>query len=93
MKQIFFLFSCKSDWKINNTYYKNDDSATATYLALRGDYGLHNRPTTQTIGKIVNKFEETGVVTNIERPVHHSFARYADNFATVTESIAEDPNM
>ena len=29
------------------TYYKNDDSATATYHALTGDYGSHNRPTTQ----------------------------------------------
>ena len=45
-------------------YYKNGDSATATYRALRGDYGLHNRPTTQAIGKIVKKFEETGAVTN-----------------------------
>ena len=39
------------------TYYKNGGSETATYRALRGDYGLHNRPTSQAI-------------TNIERPVH-----------------------
>ena len=32
--------------------------------------GLHNRTTTQVIGKIVEKFEETRVVINIERPVH-----------------------
>ena len=29
----------------------------------------------QAIGEIVKKFDETGVVTNIERFVHHSFAR------------------
>ena len=40
---------------------------------LRGDYGLHDCPTTQAIGKNVQKFEETGVVTNIERPVHYRF--------------------
>ena len=51
-------------------YYKNGDSATAMYCALRGDYGLHNRLTTKAIGKIVKKFEQTGVITNIERPVH-----------------------
>ena len=53
--------------KIIKTYYKNVDSATTvkTYRALRGDYDLHNRPTTQAIDKIVKKFEETGVVTNI----------------------------
>ena len=45
---------------------KNGDSATATYRALRGDCGLHNSPTTQVIAKIAMKFEETGVVTNIE---------------------------
>ena len=33
--------------KLIKTYYKNGDSATATYCALRGDYGLHNRSTTQ----------------------------------------------
>ena len=79
--------------KIIKTYYKNGDSATATYRALRGDYGLHNRPTTQAIGKIVKKFEETGAVTNIVRPVHHRFARSAENIAAVSESVTEDPNV
>ena len=51
--------------KIIKTCYKNSDSATAAYLALRGDYSLHNRRTTQ----------ETAVVKNIERPVHYRFAR------------------
>ena len=51
----------KQRMKMIKTYYKNGDSAKATYRALRGDYGLHNRPTTQIIGKIVKKFEETGV--------------------------------
>ena len=58
------------------------------YRALRGDYGLHNCLTTQAIGKIMKKFEETGVVTEIEKTVHHRFARSAENNATV-ESIAE----
>ena len=60
---------------------------------LRGDYGLHNRPTTQAIGKIVKKFEETGVITNIDRPVHHHFAYSAENIAIASESVAEHPNM
>ena len=48
--------------KMNKTYYRNGDSATATYFSLRGDYGLHNRPITQAIDKLVKKFEETGVL-------------------------------
>ena len=42
-----------------NYQYKNGDSATATYRVLRGDYGLHNRPTTRGIDKIVKKVEDT----------------------------------
>ena len=49
------------------TYYKNGDSATDTYRVLRLDCGLHNHP---TICKMVKKFEETEVVTNIERPLY-----------------------
>ena len=48
-------------------------------------YGLYNRLTTQAIGKIVKRFEETRVVANIERPVHQ---RFAENIAIVSESIA-----
>ena len=42
--------------KIIKTYYKNGNSATARYRALRGDNGLHNRPTTQAIYRIMKKF-------------------------------------
>ena len=42
--------------KIIRTYYKNGDSATSTYRALKGGYSLHNRPTTQAIDKIMKKF-------------------------------------
>ena len=75
------------------TYYKNDNSATATYRAIKGDYSLNNHPTTPAIGKIVKKLEETGVVTHIERPVHHRFPRFAENVDIVSESVAEDPNV
>ena len=47
----------------------------------------------QATGKIVQRFEETGVVTNIERPVYHCFARSCENIAIVSESITEDPNV
>ena len=72
------------------SYYKNGYSAVATYRTLRGDYGLYNCPTTQAIGKIVKKFKETGMLTNIEMPVHFRFAR---SIAIVSESVAEDMNV
>ena len=71
------------------TYYKNSDSATATYTALGEDYCLHNHPTKQAISKIVTKFEETGVFTNIIRPVKHRFACSPENFAIVSKIVAE----
>ena len=79
--------------QIIKTYYKNGNSATTMYRALIADYGLHRRPTTQAIAKIVQKFEETGVVTNIERPGQHRFVRSTLNIATVSESVTEDPNV
>ena len=100
-----FLLSWKyeidENWSLNYhtthkkyiTYYKHGDSATVTYCAFGGDYDLYNRSTRQAVGKIVKKFAETGLITNIERPVHHRFARSAENIAIVSESLAEDPNV
>ena len=76
--------------KIIQTYYKNSDSATATYHALRVDFGAQNSPITQAI---VKKFEETRAVTNIEWPVHHRFVRSAENIAIVSDILAEDPSV
>ena len=87
------FFSITQRINIIKTYYKNDASATATYRALSEDYGLHNRPTTQAIGKIVGKFEETGVLINIDRQVNHRFARSAENNAIISESVAQDRNV
>ena len=41
----------------------------------------------------MKRFEETGVVTNIERPVHHDIAHSAENFAIVSKSVTEDLNV
>ena len=45
------------------------------------------------IDKIVKEFEETGVVTNVEGPVHHRFARSVENNAIVSESVGENPKV
>ena len=33
------------------------------------------------------------MVTNIEKPIHHRFARSAENIAIVSKTVAEDPNV
>ena len=73
--------------KIIKICNKHGDSAIATYCALREDYGLHNRSTTQAIAKIVKKFIETGLVPNIERPLYHRFAGSTENIAIVNENV------
>ena len=85
------LNNTTKDQKIIKSYYENGNSATATYRALRGAYGVHNRSITQAIGKIVKKFEETAAVKDIIRRVHHRLARSVENFAAVNQSVAEDP--
>ena len=41
----------------------------------------------------MNKFSETRVVTNTEKPLHHRFVHSAENIAIVSENVAEDPNV
>ena len=43
--------------------------------------------------KIVKKYEETGLVTSIERPVYHRFACSAENISIIDENVAEDQNV
>ena len=71
-----------------HTTYKNYQNLLQKWCNIF----LHNRPTTQTICKIMKKFEETRVVPNIEGPVHR-FARSAENIAIVSESVTEDTNV
>ena len=71
---------------MNKTYHKNADSPIAR--PLKGDYGLHNDPTMQAIGKIVKTFAETRVVRNIEMPMYYRFARSVENIAMVSESVS-----
>ena len=78
---------------INENGSLTTTTVTAKYSALRADYSLHNRLSTQAIAKIVKKFEDTVVVTNIKRPVHHCFTRSSTNIAILSESVAKDPNV
>ena len=41
----------------------------------------------------MTKFEETGAVTDIGRPVHHRFTRSAENIAAASQSVAENQNV
>ena len=76
--------------KIIKIYYKNGDYATVTYSAFRGDYDLHNRPTTQAIGKVVKKLEETEMITIVERPVSHRIAIVIESSRVASQRAAHE---
>lgn len=46
----------------------------------------------RTIGKIVQKLEQTGSVGDVKTPVHAHTARTAETIAAVRDSVAEEPS-
>ena len=47
----------------------------------------------RTIGKIVQKFEQTGSVGDVKAPVLPRAARTAENIAAVRNSVADKPSI
>ncbi|ERL94482.1 hypothetical protein D910_11759 [Dendroctonus ponderosae] len=78
--------------RVDQHFEQQHQNAASTFRALRADYGRHNRPTEQKISNTVEKFEETGSVTDIARHVHHRSIRSAENVTVVAQSVEEDPN-
>lgn len=59
-----------------------------TCHAFRSDNGTHNRLTARANGKILNKFEKTGLVTDIVKSVHLRFACSTSNIHTLKKSFS-----
>ena len=79
--------------EIVELYYENGRSARSVFRKLRDFHPRHNRPSEQQIGNIVRKFQETGSVKDRERHQYARAGRSDENIATVSDSVAEDPNM
>ena len=52
--------------KVIQAYYENGRSNQNAYRELRDFFGQFNRPNARTIGKIVQKFEQTGSVGDVQ---------------------------
>ena len=72
--------------------YENARSNQISYRALRDVFGQFNGPNVRTIGKIVQKFEQTGSVGDVKTPVYAGIARTAENIAADLDSVAEEPS-
>jgi hypothetical protein len=79
--------------QIVELFYENKRSVKSVYRKLREFYGLHNRPTESTIGRIVKKFQETGSVEDQKSKKYSRSGRSQENIDLVRESVAEDPEM
>ncbi|XP_053949535.1 uncharacterized protein LOC128857797 [Anastrepha ludens] len=78
--------------KVIQAYYENGCSNQNAYRALRDFFGQFNRPNVRTIGKMMQKFEQTGSVGDVKTPVHARTARTAENIAGVRDSVVEEPS-
>ena len=67
-------------------------SNKSAFRSLRNFFGPHDRPTESAIGKIVMKFQETGSVADVKKPIRARAGRSAENIAAVREDVAESPN-
>ncbi|XP_075157741.1 uncharacterized protein LOC142231007 [Haematobia irritans] len=74
-------------------YYQNQCSVRNVFRALRPIYGLHNRPSEQTINAIVTKFRTQFTLLDIKPTTRMRTVRTEENIASVSESVAEDREM
>lgn len=70
---------------------KYGEAFGAMFRALSWDYSAHNSPTTQALGTLLKKCEESGFVPVIVRSAHHRCARSTSNITAV--SVAKHPDV
>lgn len=74
-------------------YYQKNRSPIATFRALLPFYRRNNRPSVLAIRRIVENFERTFSLHNVQVPIRRRTARSNENIAAVQASVAEDRNL
>lgn len=77
---------------IVKTFFKSGENFTNTIRALRNDFGNHNRPSRAAIKKLIDKFNVTGSVLDVQRPVRPRSARSVANIDATSASVRENPS-
>ena len=78
---------------IVKTHYKYGESYVETARKVRGIFGRQNEPNKSTVQRLIKKFEETGSIMDSKSPMRHRVGRSLDNIATVSEKVAESPEV
>ncbi|KAF2899280.1 hypothetical protein ILUMI_06898 [Ignelater luminosus] len=72
-------------------YFNNGKSLTATIRKLRPILGNQNVTSASTAKRIIEKFEETGSITDVRPSTCVCPGRSAENITAVRQSVAESP--
>lgn len=72
-------------------YYQNGESLIATIRKVRPIFGRNNVPNSSTVKRIIEKFENTGSVSDVKHTTRARRGRSEQNITAVRESVAESP--
>lgn len=78
---------------IIKTFYSTQSCIAETLRKLRPIFGRNNLPSRLTITRLVNKFEQYGIVTDKAVPHRVRRARTEQNIQIVRQSVAEEPTL
>lgn len=76
--------------QIVRIYYENSSSVRSTFRALCSTFGLHSRPSERAIHRLINEFESTGSVADLNKPTRQRRARSTENIAAEAQSVHDD---
>ncbi|CAH2088163.1 unnamed protein product [Euphydryas editha] len=73
-------------------FYQNGESFAATVRKLRSIWGHNNAPKESTVKRLMDKFAETGSVSDVKTTTRHRPGRSTENVAAVRDDVAQTPS-
>lgn len=73
-------------------FYQNGESFAATVRKLRSIWGHNNAPKESTVKRLMDKFAETGSVSDVKTTTRLRPGRSTENVAAVRDDVAQTPS-
>ena len=73
-------------------FYQNGESFAATVRKFRSIWGHNNAPKESTVKRLMDKFAETGSVSDVKTTTRHRPGRSTENVAAVHDDAAQTPS-
>ena len=71
-------------------YFKNNEGLAVTVHNFRTKYGQNSDLTPSTVKRLIQKFRETGSISDLRHSGHLSASRSIQNIKAVCESVVEN---